>query len=74
MSKIDDGGPAFPTEQSVFPQGMQGMSLRKWFAGQALAGLVGHSEHRLMSAHALAQRAYQLADAMIAEGNKDGAE
>lgn len=47
MSKINDGGPAFPadiqrrdpvtTEWGDLPP--QGMSMRDWFAGQALAGL-----------------------------------
>ena len=39
MSKIDDGGPAFPlavTEETI---DHLGMSLRDYFAGQALAGL-----------------------------------
>lgn len=36
--KIDDGGPAFPhSEDDRAYQG--GMSLRDWFAGQALAGM-----------------------------------
>ena len=46
--KIDDGGPAFPlTEDAVnfknkdFP--MQGMSLRDWFAGMALQGILSDS-------------------------------
>jgi len=40
MSKINDGGPAYPL-QSIGPDfapGYSGMSLRDWFAGQALAG------------------------------------
>lgn len=41
---INDGGPAFPiTEQGL--QGYNGMSLRDWFAGQALAGLAAASAH-----------------------------
>lgn len=48
MSKINDGGPAFPqNDLSGYGMGpveidgvykMQGMSLRDWFAGQFLAG------------------------------------
>ena len=41
---INNGGPAFPFPVSVYPSGQvqpgcYGMSLRDWFAGQALAGL-----------------------------------
>jgi len=35
MSEIDDGGAAFPRDD--FHRGIPGMSLRDWFAGQALA-------------------------------------
>lgn len=38
--EIDDGGPAFPISiPGVGDNGSGGMSLRDWFAGQALAGL-----------------------------------
>lgn len=38
----NDGGPAFPQIGRMFP--VSGMSLRDWFAGQALSGLLasGH--------------------------------
>jgi hypothetical protein len=46
---IDDGGPAFPLIESSFSSGGtmtsltgRGMSMRDWFAGQALAGLLGN--------------------------------
>lgn len=51
MSKIEDGGPAFPTFAIQFHQGphgtsytsavkdKDGMSLRDWFAGQAACAL-----------------------------------
>ena len=41
---IDDGGPAFP---AMLPGGnycTPGMSLRDWFAGQALAGLLASGD------------------------------
>lgn len=40
MTTIDDGGPAFPVPGN--PATMPGMSLRDWFAGQAMASLVQH--------------------------------
>ena len=69
------GGAAFPAtvplednETAVWT----GMSLRDWFAGQALAGMLAESgapvswqaEVRLRTAAAIA---YQMADAMLAE-------
>ena len=64
--KINDGGPAFSCDssQKQYPT-QEGMSLRDWFAGQALAW-AGH--HNWMSAdpNDLARRVYQMADAMIA--------
>lgn len=37
MSDINDGGPAFPTGPNKVPGYVsQGMSLRDWFAGQAM--------------------------------------
>lgn len=44
--KKNDGGPAFPSVGLDTPDGIafEGMSLRDWFAGQALSGLLasGH--------------------------------
>ena len=61
-----DGGPAFPHEthngESV-PLGT-GMSLRDWFAGQALAGLYASGPHDC-NQHGLAHDAYLAADAML---------
>ncbi|MBK8197005.1 MAG: hypothetical protein IPK75_01455 [Acidobacteria bacterium] len=59
-----DGGPAFPTAGST------GMSLRDWFAGQALAGLCGTDARVYIDRNKIAGRfasvAFELADAMIA--------
>lgn len=67
--KIDDGGPAFPSPTSEFEDGWDGMSLRDWFAGQALAGMFNHAgwintiDNDQVEA---AKRAYLIADAMLA--------
>lgn len=81
MSKIDDGGPAFPQNDAVVNRinNLDGMSLRDWFAGQAMSGLVVMSATRewrgLMDdvkddgeedEAVVAEMAYRIADAMIA--------
>ena len=62
MSTINDGGPAFPSSHPVFPE--NGMTLRDWFASQALVGLVGRAETN--DGLAIAKDAYVIADAMLA--------
>lgn len=84
MSKIKDGGPAFPHPRPDYSQDRRdfgGMSLRDWFASQALVGIcaglcsdsvsgdpsraVPIAAHRLAFSDA-AKDAYHIADAMIA--------
>ena len=90
MSKTNNGGPAFPQFEVVagerdghgdaieaYTVATGGMSLRDWFAGQALAGIsatamgaarkVGETHNQ---AHA--RWAYETADAMLAERAKKG--
>lgn len=69
-STINDGGPAFPiTEYGL--QGYNGMSLRDWFAGQALAGMLAANAHpayghsKPPNCEIAAVVAYKAADAMI---------
>lgn len=70
MTKPDNGGMAFPRAEGPYSSPVQGMSLRDYFAGQALAGLLGYNTVKLSSAPtwhgALAEEAYSIADAMIA--------
>jgi len=41
MSNVNDGGPAFPVSEDNYPRGY-GMTLRAYFAGQAMAGLLAN--------------------------------
>jgi hypothetical protein len=78
MTTKDNGGTAFPGPtftMAGYPNGhSMGMTLRDWFAGQALAGLVRSEQTEGFPAwagHAL--DAYALADAML-EARGRGAE
>ena len=76
----DNGGPAFAAvavgpDDSLYHQ--IGMTLRDWFAGQALAGWLSsfphdstHPASRGPWASELALNSYRLADAMLAERAK----
>lgn len=69
-TQINDGGPAFPHFKTnsatgyveLCPQG--GMTLRDYFAGQALSGMLAHLLKSTPSA--FASNAYEIADAMLA--------
>lgn len=80
MSIPDDGGTAFPNQEDENNFSTPGMSLRDWFAGQALAGeMVASSEgvwSNNIASETLEDRAlllWRFADAMIATRNKDAA-
>lgn len=69
----DNGGPAFPVSKNVVYPQFNGMSLRDYFAGQALMGMIASSPiiDRTKANHAgWAQNAYKFADAMLAERDK----
>jgi hypothetical protein len=69
MSKIDDGESAFPRPDWngswAGSYVCKGMSLRDWFAGQALTGLLGTYTTDLVAWEKVSARAYGIADAMI---------
>lgn len=65
MSDINDGGPAFPAHWNGLQAAQHGMTLRDWFAGQALMGLLP-SKGVVGFPTAYAQVAYEYADAMLA--------
>ena len=69
MSKINDGGPAFPHNDACnYP----GMSLRDYFAGQALVGILANPESANCADtfNTYAKEAMQYADAMIVAREK----
>ena len=78
-AEINDGGPAFPRppftpkdSHDQFAQagfaatGHPGMSLRDWFAGQALAAIPHIGCGCDLKNEEFAKAAYQIADAMLA--------
>ena len=69
--KIDDGGPAFPCEGGEMSSlhAHPGMTLRQWFAGQAVVALLNRSGG--WDAKTLAEDAFCIADAMIAHERKE---
>ena len=70
MTGHDDGGPAFPNRgvNSHGPSNYDGMTLRDWFAGQALIGELAAAN--MATSEALARCSYGMADAMLAERNR----
>ena len=73
---IDDGGPAFPFDPEACGSTTRGMSLRDYFAGQALAGILAGRQSRLEdwvdgAVRNMSVSAYLIADAMLA-AKKDG--
>lgn len=83
MSVKDDVGPAFPHDEkngdgSHYHSHM-GMTLRDWFAGQALVAIVGNNqllndlEKAMPEARMndmISKASYMLSDAMLAERSK----
>ena len=74
MTTINDGGPAFPSTIQYFPDDKnaneeQGMTLRDWFAGQAMQGLIasprGPANGGTVTDSWVAENAYIVADAML---------
>ena len=69
MSTINDGGSAFPFQcqgPTTAPEIYYGMSLRDWFAGQALAGiLAADSSTQSIGFVEAADLALGYADAML---------
>lgn len=73
--KNETGGHAFPpgvaaTPGSGFRSGESGMTLRDWFAGQALSGMLADEGEAGFKAQTAAARSYEMADAMLSERAK----
>lgn len=73
----NDGGPAFPSgvlgdcREADLDAIYTGMSLRDWFAGQALAGIQANPHFDLVHGEEYtAERAYAYADAMLSAREK----
>lgn len=68
---INDGGPAFPVADSYRVDGQvynhNGMTLRDWFAGQAMASILISKNFTQASTKEITERAYWYADAMLDE-------
>jgi hypothetical protein len=70
MKTTNDGGPAFPVADSHHASGQvqygsNGMTLRDYFAGQALAGRMARNSIYASWSDA-AKDSYEIADAMLA--------
>lgn len=65
MSKIKQGGQAFPraSANQYHTSETEGMTLRDWFAGQALAGAIAYAGRD--TAESIAQLCFEQADAML---------
>ena len=66
MTERNTGGPAFPAMHFDLTDNEHGMTLRDYFAAQALTGICANSGNTaLKSAEQFAQAAYNVADAML---------
>lgn len=79
-STINDGGPAFPWEDyhetTGLPGPHSGMTLRDWFAGQAMKGIIEactnanlHHSAQTPDAELIAKWSVEQADALISKLN-----
>lgn len=87
MSETNDGGPVFPVDAGYktervwhpgygdyevkLPMICGGLSVRDWFAGQALAGMCAVSMYVNTDYEKLAAWAYEQADAMLSERSQE---
>ena len=71
---IDDGGPAFPCNSPNGKETHPGMSLRDWFAGMAMQGMLAVSSVQSTLTHDAirggTKTSFEIADAMLAAGKE----
>ncbi len=78
MSEQNNGGPAFPLGDADGRVTQEGMTLRDWFAGQALAGHLASQSRDIGfyqgsdSFEKMASDAYRTADAMLKQREEGG--
>lgn len=65
MSKLNDGGPAFPPHASSTADEYMGMSLRDYFAAKAMQGMLACPIQMQSGSDMFARDAYVVADAML---------
>lgn len=68
--KTSDGGFAFPAPYDGHGSGPGGMSMREWFAGQAVIGIISTSAAPCLTGFSgaekeIAETAFKIADAML---------
>ena len=71
MKKIETGGPAFPTHELRFPDGVlsqeseYGMTLRDYFAAKAMQALIASPHFDAEYVDDIPRAAYRMAEAML---------
>ena len=78
MSKPNDGGPAFPEFRPIFDKEgritgyreQKSMSLRDYFAAKAMVGFLTEAALAISDGE-MVEMAYAIADAMLAERDKE---
>jgi hypothetical protein len=79
MATKKDGGPAFPTKRKEWDcclnrsewTMVEGLTKRQWYAGLAMQGIITSESYTAIKSPVLiAELAFVVADAMIAEGEK----
>lgn len=75
-SKADDAAYPMPYCPTTDSGGCEGMSMREWYAGMAMSGLMANTNLAHLMDNGLtpwkgAEICFMAADAMLAEGKKD---
>lgn len=72
MTTKPENPPAFPVDWGSYGiEPTPGMTLRDWFAGQALMGFISSNE-TIWSSSVYASAAYEIADSMLSARAKQG--